>query len=200
MGNERQIKKVETVYTEIIKRLVDPSWRFPQGGLAIKCLQTFLDSFIQKCGGVLNNERLVDFCVCQAHTFKDFDLKGKWKPAHSFGPNALKRYDTAAHGKRYYEDEWLKSQQLTRKYLYNLIADKKEHPQAKFIYMPSEEVTKSRFINTDTGYFLCQTSTLGWSPLSESCQKCKKAESCKKETSKRLPELYRIRIEYGQRN
>lgn len=200
MANSKQINKIRTVYTAINKRLVSPSWKFPQGGLATKCLNDFLEEFIKKCGGSLNDERLVDYCVCQAHFYRDFNASGKaWVPAHSFGSNAIKRYEKAAKGKRYYEDKWLQSKSLTRKDLYSLIISKKQHPQAKYIYMPSEEITKDRFINTDNGFFLCQTSTLGWSPASASCQHCQYCENCKKETSRKFPELYRIRVEYEQR-
>lgn len=200
MVNERLIKQITAVYTEIIKKTTNPKWKFPQGGLAMKCLDTFITSFTKDCGGVFNSKRMVDYCICQAHTFRDFTKDGKWKPAHSFGPNALKKYGTKAYGKKFYEDKWLATGQLTRQHLYGMVEDKRQHPQAKYIYMPSEEITKDRYINSEIGYFLCQNSTLGWSPLSDACLKCKYIESCKKETERRFPELYRIRIEYGQGN
>lgn len=101
--------------------------------------------------------------------------------------------------KVYSEDKWLSEAQLTREYL-NSLVNKREHPQAKYIYMPSEECTKKRGINTDIGFVICSTSTLMWSPFSPACQMCTNVEKCKQETAIKYPELYRIRLEeYGKR-
>ena len=65
-----------------------------------------------------------------------------------------------------------KSAELSRAGLLDLIVDKSEHPKAKFIFVQSEEGTKLRLLNRDVGFVICQTSTLGWSPLSEACAQC----------------------------
>jgi hypothetical protein len=100
----------------------------------------------------------------------------------------------------FYEDQWLSTAQLTRKSLYNLIADRSEHPHAKYIHAFWEERTKKRMLNKEAGYLLCRISTLGWSPVSETCGQCKFTQECMKETQRKYPELYRIRLEYGKTN
>ena len=105
----------------------------------------------------------------------------------------------SSRAKQYMEDQWLSEANLTRAYLNSLIC-KKEHPQSKYIYMPSEECTKKRSINTDIGFLICSTSTFMWSPFSPACQICTNVEKCKQETAIKYPELYRIRLEeYGER-
>ncbi|WP_239059473.1 hypothetical protein [Bacteroides sp. 224] len=194
MARERQIKQVMTVYTEIVTRLVDKSFRFSQGGITIRAISKFLDEF-EKEYGIITKERLVDFCICAAHTFRE---REKWTIQQVFGPKSQTRFRESKQGKVYYEDNWLSEAQLTRDYLYNLIADRKEHPQAKYIHVLSEESTKKRLLNQKIGYLLCQTSTLGWSPVSETCEQCNFQQDCKKETQSKYPELYRIRLEYGK--
>lgn len=196
MANEKLIKQTITVYTEIVRRLVNPTFRFSQGGATIKTISNFLDLFAQEYGTV-TNERLVDFCVCTAYAYRD---REQWTVKQIFGPSSLKRLRESKQGKAYYENSWLSSAQLSREYLLNLIIDKKEHPQAKYIYVQSEESTKRRLLNQGVGYLLCQTSTLGWSPLSETCKRCDFINECKKETQSKFPELYRIRVEYGESN
>ena len=57
---ERLTKQIKTVYTEIAKRLVDPSFSFPEGGQAKRQLSKFIVNFTQICGGEFNTSRLVD--------------------------------------------------------------------------------------------------------------------------------------------
>ena len=64
---ERLTKQIKTVYTEIAKRLVDPSFSFPEGGQAKRQLSQFIVNFTQICGGEFNTSRLVDYCVFQLH-------------------------------------------------------------------------------------------------------------------------------------
>ena len=58
---ERLTKQIKTVYTEIAKRLVDPSFSFPEGGQAKRQLSQFIVNFTQICGGEFNTSRLVDY-------------------------------------------------------------------------------------------------------------------------------------------
>ena len=74
--------------------------------------------------------------------------------------------------------------------LLDLIIDKSEHPKAKFIFVQSEEGTKLRLLNRDVGFVICQTSTLGWSPLSEACAQCNYIDKCKRETQNKYPEIF----------
>lgn len=196
MASERQIKQLQTVYAEIVRKLINPAFKFSQGGATIRTLNNFLDLFAKEFGSV-TQERLVDFCVCTAYTYRDRD---SWTVKQVFGPSSLKRLRESKRGKVYYENEWLNTAQLSRGYLVNLIIDKTEHPQAKYIYVQSEEHTKHRLLNSDVGYMLCQASTLGWSPMSNSCKHCVFITQCRKETEVKYPELYRIRVEYGETN
>lgn len=183
------------VYTEIQKRLTDPAFRFPQGGAAIQTVSKFLDLFAKEFGSI-TAERLVDFCVCTAYTYRN-------RPLHTiqqiFGPASLRTMKQNSHSVKYYEDKWLASVHLNRENLVSMIADRHEHPQAKYIYVEAEETTKKRMLNQKVGYMLCQASTLGWSPISETCKQCEFVSNCQKETQTKYPELYRIRIEYGSK-
>ena len=201
MGREERLaKKIKTVYTEITKRLVDPTFSFPEGGKINRQLFQFIKEFSQTCGGEFNTARLVDYCVFQIHKNRNAPYQRNLAPK-TFGATAFQKYlSMSSKQKKYMEDQWLSEAQLTRAYLNSLICNKEEHPQKKFIYMPSEEGTKKRCINTDIGFVICSTSTLMWSPFSPTCQICKQADMCKKETANKYPELYRIRLEeYGER-
>lgn len=197
---ERLAKRIKTVYTEIMKRLVDPAFSFPEGGKINRQLFQFVQEFTQTCGGEFNTARLVDYCVFQIHKNRNAPYQRNLAPK-TFGATAFQKYlSMSSKQKKYMEDQWLSEAQLTRAYLNSLICNKEEHPQKKFIYMPSEEGTKKRCINTDIGFVICSTSTLMWSPFSPTCQMCKQADMCKKETANKYPELYRIRLEeYGER-
>ena len=196
MASENQIKQTITVFTEIQRRLVNPTFKFSQGGATIRTLSNFLDLLAKEFGSV-TKERLVDFCICTAYAFRE---RTNWTIKQAFGPAAIKRLKDKKRGTKFYEDAWLSSAQLSRQYLTNLIIDRSEHPQAKYIYVHSEEATKKRLLNQEVGYLICQSSTLGWSPVSETCKQCNFIESCKQETQRKFPELYRIRIEYGEGN
>ena len=182
------------VFTEIQRKMVDSTFRFSQGGSTVRVIGNFLDRF-EKEFGAITKERLVDFCICTAHAYKE---RESWTINQVFGPSSIKRLRESKRGARYYEDQWLKGGELTRESLIQLIADKSEHPLAKYIYQESEELTKKRLLNRLAGYVICQASTLGWSPLSEACGGCNYIEQCKRETDRKYPELYRIRVEYGE--
>lgn len=195
----RLAKQIKTVYTEIVKRLIDPSFVFPEGGKVNRQLSKFIVDFSKLCGGEFNTSRLVDYCVFQCHKNRNAQYQRTLAP-NTFGSTALQKYlSMSSKSKSFVEDQWLSEVELTRAYLNSLIC-KKEHPQAKYIYMPSEEGTKKRSINTEVGFVICSMSTLMWSPFSPACQSCINVDRCKQETALKYPELYRIRIEkYGER-
>lgn len=195
MAKELQIRNVKIIFSAIAVKLLKPTFKFSGGGATARTLANFLD-LMEKEFGSVTSERLVDFCVCAAYVFKN---RPQWTVNQIFGKASIKRLKERTKGGKYYEDQWLSSVSLNRSDLVAMIADKSVHPQAKFIYIASEEPTKRRMLNTAVGYIICQTSTLGWSPLSESCSKCKATDDCKQELQKRFPELYRIRIEHGNK-
>lgn len=196
MESEKWVKKTMKVFSEIEKKLVDSSFRFSQGGSTARVLTKFIVLFEKEFGAV-TKERLVDFCICTAHAYKN---RKSWTVNQAFGPSSIKRLKESKRGARYYEDKWLEEGGITREALIQLIADRSEHPLARYIFLQSEEQTKKRLLNRPVGFAICQSSTLGWSPLSESCGDCNFIEQCKRETDRKYPELFRIRVEYGESN
>jgi hypothetical protein len=194
MEREREIRQVKIVYTEIVTKLIDKTFRFSLGWKAVSTLSRFLNDLEGEYGTV-TKERIVDFCVFAIYTYRESEMRTIQKV---FGKKTLKRFREVSHRQTYYENRWLSGAQLTRGSLCALIADKREHPHAKYIYMESEEGTKKRLLNQESGYLICQISTLGWSPVSETCEQCVFCQECKKETGRKYPELYRIRLEYGK--
>lgn len=193
MEKEKLTKQTATVFTAIINKLVDPTYRFPKGGATARTFASFLNRMEQEFGAI-TCERLVDICVTGAYTYRE---RNQWTLKQVFGPSTIKRVKEQKRGQLFYQDQWLESAGLTRSALVNMIKDRREHPLAKFIYIQSEEATKKRQLNLKSGYFICQISTLGWSPDSEACQQCVFTDDCKHETERKYPEIYRLRIEHG---
>lgn len=197
---ERLTKQIKIVYTEIVRKLIDPSFKFPEGGKTDRILSAFILKFTKMYGGEFSTTRLVDYCVFQIHKNRQSPHQRTLAP-NTFGDTALQKYQQmTSKQKTYAEDKWLEEAQLTRIHLNSLISiDKRVHPLSKYIYMASEECTKRRCMNTEVGMVICATSTLMWSPFSDTCQECKQADKCKQATATKYPELYRIRIEeYGK--
>lgn len=196
MDKEERLKKqIKTIYTEIVRRLIDPAFDFPKGGKVERQLSQFIEKFTELCGGEMNESRLVDYCVFQAHKNRQSPYQRTLAP-NVFGATAFKKYQSlSSRQKKFVEDRWLSEKGLTRTHLCSLVCNRREHPQAKYIYMEAEERTKKRFHGTEMGFAICSASTLMWSPFSEACQQCENTERCKAETESRYPELYRIRLE-----
>lgn len=196
MENDVKIaKQIKAVYTEIARRLVDREFSFPEGGKANRSLLQFITEFAEQCGGIISSERIVDYCVFQLHKNRLSPYQRKLALS-AFGHVAQQKYlSMSSPQKRYMEDQWLSGANITRQQLIKLICVNREHPLAKYIYMPSEEPTKRRCHNTEIGYMFCQRSTLGYSPFSEACGNCNFVDACKKATAEKFPELYRIRLE-----
>ena len=192
---EKLIKKVITVYTEIERKTGSPTYKFPQGGAAIRTVSEFLKE-MRKEYGALSIDRIVDYCIFILHYYHDKDTR---PISHKFGKAAIKRFRETKVGKRWHEDMWLEKSDVCRSYFYGLAADKSLHPQAKYIHLPHEENTKQRLLNQEVGYLICQASTLGWSPLSGICSQCNFTDRCMKETEVKYPELYRLRVEHGNK-
>lgn len=198
--NERLKRQIKTVYTEIVRKLIDPSFKFPEGGKVDRQLTKFILKFTKMYGGEFSTTRLVDYCVFQTHKNRMSEHQRTLAP-NTFGDTALQKYQQmSSKQKTYIENKWLETAQLTRSHLCLLIStEKKQHPLSKYIFMASEEGTKRRCLNTKVGLVICTTSTLMWSPFSDICQQCNNAEECKELTATKYPELYRIRIEeYGK--
>lgn len=110
---------------------------------------------------------------------------------------AIKKFKERKREMTFYENSWLQIYKINRKDLVALIQDRTQHPLAEYIYLESEDHTKSRFLNQEIGYMLCQQSTLGWTPASPACQTCKFISDCQEETKTKYPEIYKLRRENG---
>lgn len=193
MVDEYLVKQSMRMFTEIVTKLISPSFKMSKGGAAIRVFTTSLNKLEEKTGA-LSRTRIVDYFVCSLYAFKDRDTK--WTINQVLGPKSLERFNSDK-GRVYYENRWLNTANITRDDLLKFIADKSNHPQSQYIYLPMEEGTKGRLLNTEAGYIICQSSTLGWSPESIMCSKCQFAGKCQIETSQKYPEIYRLRIEHG---
>lgn len=190
----------------LIRRTIDPKWRFTQSGVVAMHLQRGLGLL----PGLFNvsemdDERVVDYIVYQIYRSRQSIEDGKWQLSWLFSKTALDKYrgqfisENGKSGMNYYINKWLDEYELSRGALTSMIAKPKPSPLRKMVYMESEEPIKRRFHNTDVGLALCQQSTTGWSPLSAACKECKNWVECGKMTANKYPELMRFRKEaYGK--
>ena len=195
MERQSMNKYVGQVFSFLMK-LVYPSFVFPKGGAAQKSVNDCLNA-LQNKYSTLSRERIVDFCLCQVYTLSRFEkgYEKKWKASHSFGARATDRYFLQTPTHRRYQDRWLKENRLSRGMLHFLFQDRSKHPLYKFIYPEYEEGTKGRLLGTSAGFYICQVSTMLWTPFSPTCNKCTFVEECRKITQQKYFELYRIRVE-----
>lgn len=195
---KNNIQKIKVIYETVVNRLIEPSYSVSNGYAVQKTLATFLERFSGQYGGV-TDERIVDYCVFTAHRYRNSPSVRQIK--QMFGPTALQQYVKSSSIDRFYENKWLSSGDLSRNKLVQSIAIKQHHhPHAKYLYMAAEEQTKLRMHNKPVGFVLCQSSTLGWSPLSNACVSCVYIKDCKTLTLQKYPEIYRLREAYEQNN
>ena len=198
---ERTIRLSKMIET-VIRRCIDPKWRFP-GGPNLVALEIDINvlSKLWPYKGIAD-ERVVDYVVYQIYrNRKTIESGMSWNPHYMFTNYAVNKYryqfmsDEGKSGINYYINRWLDEYELSRGALVKIIEEPKPNSLRKYVYMESEEVTKKRFLNTECGYLLCQRSTTGWAPLSETCKQCDYNKQCEQATAKRLPELVRLRKE-----
>ena len=119
MVNEFLIKQTMKVFSQIATNLINPSFRFSNGGATVRVVKQALERLEKKCGG-LSRERIVDYCISSAYVFKN---RGEeWTINQAFGPKSIQKFNTDK-GLKYYEDRWLASANITRGDLISLIAD-----------------------------------------------------------------------------
>ena len=185
------IKQTIKVFQKIVTRLINPNFDVSNGGESLRIVTKALNA-LEKKFGILTAERIVDYCVSSAYAFKQQKM---FTIRQALGSKSIERFYLSKE-LRYYEDKWLAEANIVRNDLVRLIVDKQSHPLSKFVYPLYEETTKRRVLNQEPGYYVCQILTLGWTPFSNTCSQCKYASKCQAETSKKHPELYRLRIEY----
>ena len=186
----------------LIRRTILPKWSFTQSGLAALQLQQGIEILPALFSvSEIDDERIVDYIVYQIYRSRQAIEDGKWTHSWLFSKNAMLKYksqflsEKGKSGMNYYINQWLDEYELSRGELTSMIAKQKPNPLRKLVYMESEEPIKKRFLNTEMGLLLCQQSTTGWSPLSETCKKCNNWIECGKMTAKKYPELMRFRKE-----
>lgn len=202
MEKNERIRVTIALFEVLVRRLLSASFRFPGGASARRVVDDCLKALQTNGGGELSDERLTDFCICQAHAISRFDgdyLSRRWFPSHSFGAKARARFAALTPQRRYHEDRWLESAGLSRALLPSLVHDRREHPLWQFLNPAYEENTKNRVVNTPVCYYVCGVSTLLWNPFSAACRRCLRTERCRKRTAARYPELYRLRCEESER-
>lgn len=193
MERQERNKYIIKVFTFLMQETIDINFTFPRGGIAMRTTSMCIESFEND----LSHERMIDFCICQVYAISGFGKSylPKWNVGHSFGQKAITRFFRNTRGKRYYEDKWLSGAGLSRQSILDRFKNKSNHPLAAFIYPEYEEITKMRMHNSEVGFYICQVSTLLWTPFSKACRSCKHQDRCKNITGKKYDELYRIRIE-----
>ncbi len=186
----------------VVKRTIDPKWRFTQSGVAALYLQNGVEQLPALFGvSDIDDERIVDYIVYQIYRYRTSIANGSWQYTYLFSQAALEKYRNqflSADGKsgmNYYINQWLDDVELSRGQLTSMIAKPKPDPLKQMVYLASEEPIKRRFLNTEDGLVLCQRATTGWSPLSEACGQCDNWVECGKMTAKKYPELMRYRKE-----
>ncbi len=191
----------------LVRRTINPRWSLTRSSIVAIYIQNGLQQLPALFGvSDIDDERIVDYIVYQIYRAREYIANGSWQYTWLFSQSAMNRFQKqflSADGKsgmNYYINQWLDEAELSRGYLTSLITEPKPNPLRKMIYLPSEEPIKRRFLNTDDGLALCQRSTTGWSPLSETCGQCDNWVECGKMTAKKYPELMRFRKEvYGRK-
>lgn len=196
MEKQEKINLTIRIFTYLMRETIRKSYVFPNGGITKRTMISYVEALESIHNDGLCEGRIVDYCICQVYEARKYSelLLKRWNASYSFGKKAIQRYCQNTNGKRYYEDVWLKGYNISRDSLIALLV-KKEHPLQKFINPEYEERTKQRMLNSEVGFYICQISTLLWTPLSESCKNCKNNERCIKILKSKYPELYRLRME-----
>lgn len=199
--NETTVK-VRQMIEAVVKRTIDPKWRFTQSGVAALYLQNGIQQLPALFGfSEIDDGRIVDYIVYQLYRCRTFIANGSWQYTYLFSKSAIEKYRNqflSADGKsgiNYYINQWLDEAELSRSQLTAMISKPKPSPLKAMVYLESEEPIKKRFLNTSDGLALCQRATTGWSPLSETCGRCDNWVECGKMTDKKYPELMRYRKE-----
>lgn len=199
MESQRQAIRVLSAINKVITILIGDGYKIPGGGQSLAVVERGIKRINQVLFPYsdMADGRIIDYIVY----FLYLKREPRWRFTVNdmFGDYAISKYrnqfmsDDGKTGINYYIDQWLRDGGFTRSSLTKLIEKPKPHKMSKFIYMESEELIKKRFLNTDMGYMLCQSSTTGWAPRSRQCQICKNSSQCIYVTEQKYPELIRLR-------
>lgn len=192
---------MRTAINQIILTLMNKNYKLDEGGQTLGTIMGGLQFIHRKLYPYsdMAPERITDFIVYQLYRkrqcmyrFTAIDLFSKFA-VQKFHDQFLGQ--NARPGMNYYIDQWLGDAGITRASLTKIIEGEKPNKLQRYIYMASEEVIKKRFLNTANGYFLCQQSTTGFAPRSETCCVCQYRDKCLETTRLKYPELIRLRLQ-----
>ena len=105
----------------VVKRTINPKWRFTQSGMAALYIQNGLQ-LLPALFGVsdIDDERIVDYLVYQIYRYRTSIANSSWQYTYLFSQAALEKYRSqflSADGKagmNYYINQWLDEAELSR--------------------------------------------------------------------------------------
>ena len=199
---QEKVSRTIKIFVRIINK-IDPKFRLPGGGQPELYIANGLAGLEKMFPMGMSDQRIADYIVYQLYRYAD-NIAGI-APTHfqyswCFSENALAKYKNQYFGTGnpridYYIDQWLKELGIQRHQVVEYISGPKPNKWRKYVEMPSDELVKRRFHNTENGFVLCSSKTMGWSPGSKACQECNYVDKCKTVTGRRYPELLRLREE-----
>jgi hypothetical protein len=199
---QEKLMRVVRIFVRLINK-VDPKWKLPGGIQAVSYIDNGLVMLEREFPLGMADDRITDFIVYQVYRYLD-NITGAASTHFMYtwcwSENAVKKFRNQYFGDGnpridYYIDQWLKTLGINRKQITDYISGPKPNKWRKYIEMPSDELIKRRFHNTENGFILCSTKTMGWSPGSGCCKECNFVEKCLQVTERRYPELLRLRRE-----
>ncbi len=201
---KEKVKRIIQAFVQTVRR-IDPKWRLPGGELPAKYIEEGIGRLEKVFPMGMADQRIADFIMYQVYRYAD-NINGThathFMYSWCWSDNAVKKFQNQYFGAGnpridYWIDKWADDLGFNREQLSELISGPKPNKWRRYLEMPSEEMTKRRFRNTEMGLILCSNSTMGWSPGSRACQECKYIKECKITTKRKYPELLRLREENG---
>lgn len=180
------------LYTSVLDRSVQKI-NLAQNGQGAT-LDNFCAKIHKRYGDSIGTDWIVDYCLSQVHYWLEKDTQYKVTMGWILGDKALERYLKRPQGKDFYEDRMLKRKlRMTRGELKaKWRKSEKGHPLAVFTVLPHEDRIKAQFLNTEFGFFQCQSMTTLYSDCLP-CRDCGSQKECKILLKKSFPELARLR-------
>lgn len=117
--------KVRQMIETVVKRTIDPKWRFTQSGMVALYIQNGLQQLPALFGvSDIDDERIVDYLVYQIYRYRTSLANGSWQYTYLFSQAALEKYRNqflstdGKSGMNFYINQWLDEAELSRGQLY----------------------------------------------------------------------------------